>query len=120
VNEQWVAEAELVKRVDARRASRGVRQHVRCVRCRKAIPASKRADAKYCSEKCKRQYNPEQRYKLQREIRVIARAGKIVPHCIDCGAPLEMRVRPGPVPTRCLRCYNAMKQREHRAKLTEA
>lgn len=103
--ESIVTDADLARRLAAREAREGERSRVRCKRrcCRKAIPEHKRADAVYCSEKCKRASRRNERDELVQEIRHTLRSGKTVSACA-CGAALETR-RTGPVPQQCGRCY---------------
>jgi hypothetical protein len=116
VLECLVSEAELANRLAAREARRGERARVRCKRlgCRKAIPEGKRADAVYCSERCARAARWAERDALVREFRHTIRAGKAAGACA-CGAALDTRFRPGPVPGRCGRCYQREYQRRRRA-----
>jgi hypothetical protein len=111
---QHYGEDDLRRRLAAREACARLSRRARCVRCKAAIPAGKRADAKYCSAACKARHRWEQRDLLKREIRLTLRAMKTKERC-DCGTPLDVRVRVGPVPTLCERCYNREWMRRKRA-----
>ncbi len=53
---ELASECDLQRRIDARTACKGERHRVKCRRCSKLIPDSRRIDARYCSEKCHSQY----------------------------------------------------------------
>jgi hypothetical protein len=107
------SDADLVRRLVAREAAAGERRRSRCVRCRRAIPAGKRRDALYCSERCNRDHRRERVEILRREVRLAVRAAKVVVAC-HCGEPLDTSVRPGPVPRQCGRCYQREYMRRRR------
>jgi hypothetical protein len=114
--ESLVTEADVARRLAAREASAGERARVRCKRrrCRKAIPPGKRADAVYCSEACKRSARWEEVDVLKAEIRHARRDLQTAAACL-CGATLDTRRRPGPVPRKCARCYAREYMRAYRA-----
>lgn len=112
-------EADLVRLRRERESRVGEKGRVRCRRCRGAIPEGKRADAVYCSVACKRRYRWEKRNELTKEIRDAVRGMKVVAQC-ECGEPLDTRVRPGPVPKQCKKCYFRDAQRQYRERKRSA
>jgi len=101
---KYATNDDLTRLRSAREQARGQRCQLRCRRCHCLIPPGKRADAVYCSTKCKRAYRWEKLDLLRREIRLALRALKVREHCL-CGAALDTTVRRGPVPQQCRRCY---------------
>lgn len=108
-------EEDLVRIRAARGAAEGVRRRARCLRCRKRIPDCRRADALYCSEECHDRHRREEVSGLRSEVRAIVRA--LAPTTCDCGAPLSVAGKSGPIPRRCRRCANREAQRRHMKKL---
>lgn len=112
----FATDADLERLLRAREEMVGAAGRVRCRRCRKSIPGGKRADALYCSEGCKASFRWEQRNELVEEIRVARRAEKATDRC-PCGRAIDTRLRPGPVPKKCDRCYHREYQRRRRQRV---
>lgn len=107
--------AERAARERPRKRKMPVRAHVRCVRCHKLIPPEKRRDARYCSERCRTRQKWALHDELRKEIALTVRAAKAAARC-PCGLALDQRVRPGPVPKLCRRCYFREAQARYRAR----
>ncbi len=109
------SEADLSRRIDARRLSqRSYRE--RCKRCRKKIPQDRRIVSLYCSVACHNNYNWEQRKLLRAEIRATMRALLAPTHC-DCGELLNNQPgRPGKIAQSCRKCRNRRDQRNYAAR----
>lgn len=105
---QEPTDVELRRRLDLRNNSR----RVLCKQCRKPIPEPRRV---FCSERCKTKHGWAFITELRREVRLTVRAMKTVTWC-ECGEALDTRVRPGPVPTLCTRCYAREQKRRYRAR----
>lgn len=110
-----LGEDEHRRRIEMRDAMRGERPRVLCDRCRRRIPETKRADAKYCSEHCKRRGRFDTLDEMRKELRRAVRMLKTVGRCA-CGCALDVRIRPGAVPTRCIRCRKREDMRRLRAR----
>lgn len=72
-----------------------------CRHCRRPIAPGRRADAVYCGRAC---YQAAYLARL-RARRAARRLRLAPPACLDCGTPLDLRCRSGPVPGRCHACY---------------
>ena len=107
-------EDDLRRRISARIASECKRVRVRCAHCKKNIPETKRNIAKYCSVECRNNHRFQKITELRKEIRLTVRQMKTVERCA-CGAALDTRVRPGPVPRQCRRCRVREQMRRWRA-----
>jgi hypothetical protein len=105
-------EADLGRRLEARRARDGERQRVLCLRCRKRLPEGKRAHAKYCSVACGNAFRyharRDSKAALRKECRRAAWLAR-APALCACGEPLSLSLRGAP-PARRWRA----KQREAR------
>lgn len=109
---ELASESDLYRRIDARRSLEGLRQRIRCKRCRKIIPESRRCDAVYCSQECHNNYHWEQRGLLRTEIRHAIHALKAPAYCV-CGAVLNNRPgRPGKIAWSCKHCRDRKAQRQ--------
>ncbi len=86
----------------------------RCRNCRRLLPKGKRPQAIFCSHTCGSRWHAAKRDALAKEVRDARRLERTVKACVECGAALETRVRPGPVPKRCPRCYSRAWQRKQR------
>lgn len=103
------------RRIDLRRTSGKERYALRCKKCKKEIPETRRIVAKFCSEKCRRDYHSKKKDDLKSEV-THARWLLIDRYCKICHKKLELTVKVGMIPTMHKKCSKLEQQRKHRAK----
>src|SRR6185312_4227331 len=96
---------------ELRIALRRQRQRIRCLRCRKKIPETRRIVARYCSVACHSAHRREELTALRSECRQAVRTSR---PCAECGIVLPPP-RSGLLPRYCKRCRDrlASRRRSH-------
>ena len=117
-------DSDLSRRLTARRSTdSSERYRLRCRRCHKAIPNTRRSTALYCSVTCQRAYRWEKITALRTEMRGEFRRLSSRKACV-CGEPIPEQQRLGRrgllVQYCSKRCRDRLAQRQRRQRLKDA